>query len=166
VAAAAVSLIDIETYEHPTSNIERPNSLKPQKEVNTMKTKQTLITILLISLALVLVSPAVMAADPIKIGIMQGISGPYEIYAKAEVTGFKMGLEYFTKGSNQIIGRDVKIIVEDTQVLPWPCFPWLKNSRRFLSWNLLWRIPLPANIGTDIYFARVAIRVRMLSPMP
>jgi branched-chain amino acid transport system substrate-binding protein len=39
-----------------------------------------------------------MAADPIKIGIIQGLSGPYEIYGKAEVTGFKMGLEYFTKG--------------------------------------------------------------------
>ena len=47
----------------------------------------------------------VMAADPIKIGIIQGLSGPYEIYAKAEVTGFKMGLEYFTRGSNKINDR-------------------------------------------------------------
>jgi branched-chain amino acid transport system substrate-binding protein len=59
---------------------------------------------------------AALAADPIKIGIIQGISGPYEIYGKAEVTGFKMGLEYFTKGSNKIIGRDVEILVEDTQL--------------------------------------------------
>ena len=57
-----------------------------------------------------------LAADPIKIGIIQGISGPYEIYGKTEVTGFKMGLEYFTKGSNKIIGRDVEILVEDTQL--------------------------------------------------
>jgi branched-chain amino acid transport system substrate-binding protein len=57
-----------------------------------------------------------MAADPIKIGIIQGLSGPYEIYGKAEVTGFKMGLEYFTKGSNKINGRDVKLYVEDTQL--------------------------------------------------
>ena len=61
------------------------------------------------------VSPAI-AADPIKIGIIQGLSGPYEIYGKAEVTGFKMGLEYFTKGTNKIIGRDVKLLVEDTQL--------------------------------------------------
>jgi branched-chain amino acid transport system substrate-binding protein len=81
-----------------------------------MKAKQTLVTIILISLALMLVVPAAMGKEPIKIGIMQGISGPYEIYAKAEVTGFKMGLEYFTKGSNQILGRDVEIIVEDTQL--------------------------------------------------
>ena len=60
----------------------------------------------------------VMAADPIKIGIIQGLSGAYEIYGKAEVTGFKMGLEYFTKGTNKIIGRDVKIIAEDTQIKP------------------------------------------------
>ena len=57
-----------------------------------------------------------LAADPIKIGIIQGISGPYEIYGKAEVTGFKMGLEYFTKGTNKIMGRDVEILVEDTQL--------------------------------------------------
>jgi branched-chain amino acid transport system substrate-binding protein len=57
-----------------------------------------------------------LAADPIKIGIIQGISGAYEIYGKAEVTGFKMGLEYFTKGTNKIIGRDVEILVEDTQL--------------------------------------------------
>lgn len=56
------------------------------------------------------------AADSIKIGIIQGLSGPYEIYGKAEVTGFKMGLEYFTNGTNKIIDRDVELIVEDTQL--------------------------------------------------
>ena len=62
-----------------------------------------------------MVAPA-LAADPIKVGIIQGLSGPYEIYGKAEVTGFKMGLEYFTKGSNKIIGRDVKLTIEDSQL--------------------------------------------------
>ena len=56
------------------------------------------------------------AAEPIKIGIIQGLSGPYEIYGKAEVTGFKMGLEYATNGTNKILGRDVELIVEDTQL--------------------------------------------------
>jgi branched-chain amino acid transport system substrate-binding protein len=59
-----------------------------------------------------------LAADPIKIGILQGLSGPYEIYGKAEVTGFKMGLEWATKGTNTILGRDVELIVEDTQLKP------------------------------------------------
>ena len=67
-------------------------------------------------LALSFLTTPIMAADPIKIGILQGLSGPYEIYGKAEVTGFKMGLEFFTNGTNKIIGRDVELIVEDTQL--------------------------------------------------
>ncbi|MEW5908520.1 MAG: substrate-binding domain-containing protein [Thermodesulfobacteriota bacterium] len=58
------------------------------------------------------------AAEPIKIGMIQGLSGPLEVYAKAEVTGFKMGLEWATKGTNKIIGRDVQLLVEDTQLKP------------------------------------------------
>ena len=88
-----------------------------------MQNKRKLVYLSFISLMLVLlilafVVPAVMAVEPIKIGMIQGLSGPYEIYGKAEVTGFKMGLEYFTKGTNKIIGRDVKIIAEDTQIKP------------------------------------------------
>ena len=67
-------------------------------------------------LALSFLAAPSMAADPIKIGILQGLSGPYEIYGKAEVTGFKMGLEFFTNGTNKIIGRDVKLFIEDTQL--------------------------------------------------
>jgi len=67
-------------------------------------------------LALSFLAAPTMAADPIKIGILQGLSGPYEIYGKAEVTGFKMGLEYFTNGTNKIIGRGVKLFIEDTQL--------------------------------------------------
>ena len=62
------------------------------------------------------VSFAIAGKAPIKIGIIQGLSGPYEIYGKQEVTGFKMGLEWATKGTNKIIGRDVKLIIEDTQL--------------------------------------------------
>jgi branched-chain amino acid transport system substrate-binding protein len=73
---------------------------------------------MLVVLILAFVVPTAMATEPIKIGMIQGLSGAYEIYGKAEVTGFKMGLEYFTKGTNKIIGRDVKIIAEDTQIKP------------------------------------------------
>ena len=72
--------------------------------------------LILVLLVAGLMSGPAMAADPIKVGIIQGLSGPYEIYGKAEVTGFKMGLEYFTKGSNKILGRDVKLFVEDSQL--------------------------------------------------
>ena len=70
----------------------------------------------MIAMGLALSVPSAMAAEPIKIGIIQGLSGPYEVYGKAEVTGFKMGLEYFTKGTNKILGRDVNLVVEDTQL--------------------------------------------------
>lgn len=81
-----------------------------------MRVKQILLVIVS---ALVIVGFGVSsatAAEPIKIGIIQGLSGPYEIYGKAEVTGFKMGLEYFTNGTNKIQGRPVELIVEDTQL--------------------------------------------------
>jgi len=81
-----------------------------------MKIKNVLVGFLALLLCLAMMAPPVLAAGPIKIGIIQGLSGPYEIYGKAEVTGFKMGLEYFTHGTNKILGRDVKLIVEDTQL--------------------------------------------------
>jgi len=81
-----------------------------------MKAIRMLNWVILVLLVSSLISGPAMAADPIKIGIIQGLSGAYEIYGKAEVTGFEMGLEYFTKGSNQINGRDVKLYVEDTQL--------------------------------------------------
>ena len=81
-----------------------------------MKSKHVTFSFLFICLAIFLIGSQAMAADPIKIGIIQGLSGPYEIYGKAEVTGFKMGLEYFTKGTNKLIGRDVELVVEDTQL--------------------------------------------------
>lgn len=73
---------------------------------------------LAIILVFAMLSTLAVAAQPIKIGIIQATSGPYEVYGKAEVTGFKMGLEYFTNGTNKIIGRDVKLFVEDTLVKP------------------------------------------------
>jgi len=81
-----------------------------------MKFKRTWAMVGLVLLLAGLTASPAAAADPIKIGIIQGISGAYEIYAKAEVTGFKMGLEYFTKGTNKILDRDVELIVEDTQL--------------------------------------------------
>ena len=81
-----------------------------------MKAKQVVVSFLFICMVIFMVGSPAMASDPIKIGIIQGLSGPYEIYGKAEVTGFKMGLEYFTKGTNKLIGRDVELVVEDTQL--------------------------------------------------
>jgi branched-chain amino acid transport system substrate-binding protein len=83
-----------------------------------MKLKQAMGVCLLVMMAIVFASTGAMGAEPIKIGIIQGLSGPYEVYGKQEVTGFKMGLEYATKGTNQIMGRDVELFIEDTQLKP------------------------------------------------
>jgi branched-chain amino acid transport system substrate-binding protein len=66
-----------------------------------------------------LFSPQVYGAEPpIKIGVVQGFSGALEAYAKQMLTGFKMGLEYGTKGKNEVMGRKVELIVEDDQLKP------------------------------------------------
>jgi branched-chain amino acid transport system substrate-binding protein len=78
--------------------------------------RQIFQVVMLVAMVFSLATPSAIAADPIKVGIIQGLSGPYEVYGKAEVTGFKMGLEYFTKGTNKILGRDVELFVEDTQL--------------------------------------------------
>ena len=49
-----------------------------------MKAKHVAVSFIFICLALFLICSQTLAADPIKIGIIQGLSGPYEIYGKAE----------------------------------------------------------------------------------
>jgi len=83
-----------------------------------MKIKNTMWLLGIVVLSVAVGVSSAMAADPIKIGLMQGLSGPYEIYGKAEITGFKMGLEWATNGTNKILGRDVELVVEDTQLKP------------------------------------------------
>jgi branched-chain amino acid transport system substrate-binding protein len=61
---------------------------------------------------------AVMAAKPITIAQLAGVTGPYEAYAKQAINGFKMGIEYATGGTNQVLGRPIKIIVKDTHLKP------------------------------------------------
>jgi branched-chain amino acid transport system substrate-binding protein len=80
-----------------------------------MKGKSLLIVLWCIGLSLIFVSTG-LTAEPIKIGLLQGLSGPLEVYGKQEITGFKMGLEYATKGTNKILGRDVELLIEDTQL--------------------------------------------------
>ena len=73
--------------------------------------------LVLLSIA-IWVSASVMAAEPIKIGLIQGLGGPLDVYARQEIAGFTLGLEYATQGTNKIIGRDVKLIIEETQSKP------------------------------------------------
>lgn len=58
----------------------------------------------LIVLALIFTAGISLAAEPIKIAQVVGVTGPYEAYTKQSITGFKMGLEYATKGTFEVLG--------------------------------------------------------------
>jgi branched-chain amino acid transport system substrate-binding protein len=81
-----------------------------------MKTKPAL---LFVSawLALSFAAPgAALAQGPIKIGLLQGVSGAFEVYAKQVITGFRLGLEYGTGGKSELLGRKLEVLVEDDQL--------------------------------------------------
>ena len=73
---------------------------------------------LLAVMALLVSAPVALAAKPIVIAQLAGVTGPYEAYAKQAINGFKMGIEYATGGTNTVLGRPIKIIVKDTHLKP------------------------------------------------
>lgn len=58
------------------------------------------------------------AEKPIKIAQLACLTGPYEAYAKQAVDGFKLGLEYATNGTFEVLGRPIQVIVKDTHMKP------------------------------------------------
>ena len=69
--------------------------------------------------ALGLAATAAQAEDPIKIALIHGLSGSsFEAFSKQAQTGFEMGIEYGTGGTNEIKGRKVELIIKDTQFKP------------------------------------------------
>lgn len=72
----------------------------------------------LMILALIFSAASAFAAEPIKIAQIVGVTGPYEAYTKQSTDGFKMGLEYATKGTNMVLGRPIQVILKDTQLKP------------------------------------------------
>jgi len=65
------------------------------------------------------IAGAAQAADPIKIATIHGLSGhPFAVFSKQLETGFAMGIEYATKGTNTVKGRPIEIISKDTQFKP------------------------------------------------
>ena len=61
-------------------------------------------------------SGAAFAAEPIKIAIVQGTSGAtLDVYSKQSQRGFMLGLEYATKGTMEVLGRKIEVILKDTQ---------------------------------------------------
>jgi branched-chain amino acid transport system substrate-binding protein len=58
------------------------------------------------------------AADPVKVALIADSTGPLEAYAKQTIVGFKLGLEYATKGSMAVAGRTIMVIEKDSQTKP------------------------------------------------
>ncbi|MBU8729699.1 substrate-binding domain-containing protein [Cytobacillus oceanisediminis] len=56
--------------------------------------------------------------NTVKIGVLASLTGPLETYGKQTVAGFELGLDYATEGSNEIAGKKVEFIVEDTETKP------------------------------------------------
>ena len=68
---------------------------------------------------LALAAPALaQQGKPVKVALIEDKTGPLEAYAKQMVTGFRMGLEYATHGTNTVAGRKIEIIEKDSQIKP------------------------------------------------
>jgi branched-chain amino acid transport system substrate-binding protein len=68
--------------------------------------------------ALVLAAPAFAQGKPVKIAFIQDKTGPLEAYAQQESVGFRLGLEYATKGTMTVAGRKIEVIEKDSQFKP------------------------------------------------
>src|SRR5690606_3215955 len=57
--------------------------------------------------------------DPVKIALGHGLSGsPLATYSQQTTNGFRLGLEYATKGTMEIKGHKIEVIEKDTQFKP------------------------------------------------
>ncbi|OGR27240.1 MAG: hypothetical protein A2277_05960 [Desulfobacterales bacterium RIFOXYA12_FULL_46_15] len=61
---------------------------------------------------------AIASGEPIKIGVVTSRSGVFQEWGTEELRGLELGLEYATDGTNQVLGRDIKLIVEDDTSKP------------------------------------------------
>ncbi len=81
-----------------------------------MKILTRLIATLATSVA---ITGAASAQETIKIALVHGLSGSsFEAFSKQAQTGFELGLEYATEGTNEIDGRPIEVIIKDTQFKP------------------------------------------------
>jgi branched-chain amino acid transport system substrate-binding protein len=91
--------------------------------MNIGKFRLKTLAILLISFVVILTAgcsgeKASSDEDTIKIGVLASLTGALEAYGKQTVDGFELGLEYATDGTNEIAGKKIEFIVEDTETKP------------------------------------------------
>ena len=68
--------------------------------------------------ATALIASTAAIADDLKIALIYGRTGPLEAYAKQTEVGFKLGLEYATKGTMAVDARKIVVITKDDQGKP------------------------------------------------
>ncbi len=61
---------------------------------------------------------AAAAGEPIKIGVLTSRSGVLQEWGTQELRGLELGLDYATKGTNKVLGREIKLILEDDASKP------------------------------------------------
>ncbi len=59
-------------------------------------------------------APTAAAAKPLKVGLLTDQSGTLAIYGPMLETGFALGLEYATGGTNTVAGRPIQVVIKDT----------------------------------------------------
>jgi branched-chain amino acid transport system substrate-binding protein len=63
-------------------------------------------------------APAFAQQKPIKIAVIEDSTGPLQAYAEQMINGFKLGLDYATKGTNTVAGHPIEVIYKDSQTKP------------------------------------------------
>ncbi|CAA7599410.1 Periplasmic binding protein-like attachment site profile [Acididesulfobacillus acetoxydans] len=58
------------------------------------------------------------AKAPIKIGIVTSQTGALEAYGQQSIRGFKLGIDYATKGTNEVAGHPIDVIIADSETRP------------------------------------------------
>lgn len=54
----------------------------------------------------------------VKIGLLTSQSGALQAYGAQHLNGFKLGIQYATNGTNQVAGKNLQLIIEDTETKP------------------------------------------------
>src|SRR4030067_1430774 len=83
-----------------------------------MNYKQIVKMLMLIGTVLFMEINWAAAAEPIKIANINSLSGILEQFGNQSVIGFKMGMEYITNGTMDLIGRPIEIVTKDDQSKP------------------------------------------------
>lgn len=62
--------------------------------------------------------PSAAQQTPLKVALIYGKTGPFEAYARQTEAGFMLGLDYATKGTMEVDGRKIQVILKDDQLKP------------------------------------------------